>query len=143
MDKLVENCKLGCDDPSENFPILKKYSPNRYSLLLRKGVYSYEYFTDFSKMLEKKLPPKKAFYSQLKFWGITDEEYEHAQNVYKAFNCKNLAMYPGLYCLSDTLQLADKWQVFTNETIKTYGLDPGHYITLPSFLGCNVKILVY
>ena len=83
-------------------------------------------------MLGKKLPPKEAFYSQLRFSGITDEEYEHAQNVYKAFNCKNLAMYTGLYCLSDTLQLADIWQVFTKETIKTYGLDPGHYITLPS-----------
>ena len=33
---------------------------------------------------------------------------------------------------TDTLPLADIWQVFTNETIKTYGLDPHHYITLPS-----------
>ena len=39
LDKLVENSKLGCDDPSENFPILKKYCPKRYPLLLRKGVY--------------------------------------------------------------------------------------------------------
>ena len=38
--------------------------------------------SDFSKMLEKKLPPKEAFYSQLKFSRIIDEEYEHAQNVY-------------------------------------------------------------
>ena len=48
------------------------------------------------------------------------------------FNCKNLGENTGLYCLSDTLQLADIWQVFTNETIKSYELDPGHYITLPS-----------
>ena len=82
LDKLVENSELGCNDPSENFPILKKYYPKKYSLLLRKGVYPYEYFTDFSKMLEKELPPKEAFYSQLRFSGITDEEYEHAQNVY-------------------------------------------------------------
>ena len=83
-------------------------------------------------VLETKLPPKEAFYSQLKFSGITDEEYEHAQNVFKTLNCKNLSEYTSLYCLSDTLQLADIWQVNTNETIKTYGLDPGHYITLPS-----------
>ena len=48
------------------------------------------------------------------------------------FNCKNLGEYTGLYCLSNTLQLADIWQVFTNETIKTYKLDPSHFITLPS-----------
>ena len=40
-------------------------------------------------------------------------------------------MYTKLYCLSDVLQLADIWQVFTKETNKTYGLDPGHYLTLP------------
>ena len=132
LDKLVENSKLGCNDPSENFPILKKCYSKKYLLLLRKGVYPYEYFTDFSKMLETKLPAKEAFYSQLKFSEITDEEYKHAQNVFKTFNCKNLSEYTGLYCMSGTLQLADIWQVFTNETIKTYGLNPGHYITLPS-----------
>ena len=47
LDGLVENSKLGCSDPSENFQILKKYCPNRYPLLLRIGVYPYEYFTDF------------------------------------------------------------------------------------------------
>ena len=124
LDKLIENSKLGCNDPSENFPILKKYYPKKYPLLLRKGVYPFEHFTDFSKMLEKDLPPKKAFYSQLKFPGITDEVYKHAQNVFKTFNCKKFSEYTSLYCLSDTLQLADIWQVFTNETIKTYGLDP-------------------
>ena len=132
LDKLMESSKSGCDDPSENFPILKKYFPNNYELLLRKGVYPYEYFTDYTKMLEKELPSKEAFYSKLRFSGIKDEEYQHAQNVYKTFNCKNLEMYTGLYCLSDVLQLADIWQVFIKETNKTYGLDPGHYVTLPS-----------
>ena len=100
--------------------------------MLRKGIYPYEYFTDCSKMLEQKLPSKEALFSKLKFSGITDKEYNYAQSAYETFNCKNLAMYTGLYCLSDVLQLADIWQVFTEETNKTYGLDPGHYITLPS-----------
>ena len=78
LDKLVENSKLGCNDPSENFPILKKCYSKKYLLLLRKGVYPNEYFTDFSRMLETKLPAKEAFYSQLKFSRITDEEYKHA-----------------------------------------------------------------
>ena len=95
LDALVENSKLGCSNPSENFPILKYY-PKKYPLSLRKRVYPYEYFIDFSKMLETKLPPKKAFYSQLKFSGITDEEYKHAQTVFKASTCKNLSKYTSL-----------------------------------------------
>ena len=42
LDRLVESSKSGCADKSENFPILKNYFPKRYSLLLRKGVYTYE-----------------------------------------------------------------------------------------------------
>ena len=132
LDNLVENSKLGSKDPAQNFPILKKHFPKNYPLLLRKGVYPYEYFTDYTKMLETKLPPKEAFYSQLKISGISDEEYKHAVNVYETFGCKNLGEYTELYCLSDVLQLADIWQVFTKETIETYELDPGHYIALPS-----------
>ena len=92
LDKLVESSKSGCTDPSENFPILNNYFLKRYELLLRKGIYPYDYFTDCSKMLEEKLPSKEVFYSKLKFSGITDEEYQHAQSVYETFNCKNLAM---------------------------------------------------
>ena len=79
LDKLVESSKSGCTDPSENFPILKNYFPERYELLLRKGIYPYEYFTDCSKMLEKKLPSKEAFYSKLKSSVITDEEYNYVK----------------------------------------------------------------
>ena len=78
-------------------------------------------------MLEEELPSKEEFYSKLRLEGIKDEEYEHAQ-----FKCKNLADYTKLYCLSDVLLLADIWKVFSGETLKTYGLDPGHYIMLPS-----------
>ena len=70
LDKLVESSKSGCIDPSDNFPILKNHFPENYELLLRKGVYPYAYFTDHTKMLEKELPPKEAFYSKLKFSGI-------------------------------------------------------------------------
>ena len=132
LDKLVESGKEGCEDPSENFPTIKKYFPENCGLLLRKGVYPYEYFTDPSKMLEEELPLKEEFYSKLRLEGIKDEEYEHTQNVYKTFKCKNLADYTKLYCLSDVLLLADIWKVFSGETLKTYGLDPGHYITLRS-----------
>ena len=39
--------------------------------------------------------------------GITDEDYKHAQKVWKEFNIKNLDEYHDLYVQSDTSLLAD------------------------------------
>ncbi len=55
------------------------------SLLKQKGVFPYEYMTDFSKLSVTSLPPKEAFYSQLSGSGISDDDYEHAQKVWRSF----------------------------------------------------------
>ena len=62
-------------------------------LLLRKGVYPYEYMDGWERFNETELPSKKDFYSKLNLEGITDEDYMHAQNVWKVFNIKNLCEY--------------------------------------------------
>ena len=60
----------------------------------------------FERFKETSLPPREAFYSRL-LEGITDEEYKHAQDVYKKFECKNLGDYHDLYVRTDVLLLAD------------------------------------
>ncbi len=60
------------------------------NLLKQKGVFPYEYMTDFSKLNATSLPPKDAFYSQLSGSGISDKDYAHAQKVWKAFNCETM-----------------------------------------------------
>ena len=64
--------------------------------------------------------------------GLSDEDYQHAQKVFEAFGCKNLADYTELYCKSDVLLLADVFETFINVCLKKYKLDPSHYITTPS-----------
>ena len=54
---------------------------NKFDLLLRKGVYSYEYMDRWKKFKEDKLPDKESFYSELNIEHITDEDYAHAQKV--------------------------------------------------------------
>ena len=54
---------------------------NKFVLLLRKGVYSYEYMDGWERFDETLLPDKKAFYSELNLEDITDKDYEHVQNV--------------------------------------------------------------
>ena len=77
------------------------------------------------------LPPKDAFYSKLSDAHIDDEDYAHAQKVWKAFDCKNLGEYSDLYCRTDVPLLADVFKTFRKTCLRQYGLDPAHYYTSP------------
>ena len=56
---------------------------------LIKGVYPYDYVDCMNTLDETSLPPKEAFYFKLTGEGITDEDYQHAQTVWKEFNIVN------------------------------------------------------
>ena len=101
------------------------------NLLKQKGVCPYEYMTDFSKLNATSLPPKDAFYSQLSGSGISDEDYAHAQKVWKAFNCKTMKDYHDLYLKTDVLLLADIMTEFRRFCKEVYELDALHYYTSP------------
>ena len=104
---------------------------NKLVLLLRKGVYPYEYMDSWERFDETSLPDEKAFYSKLNYEGITDKEYAHAQKVWEVFGIKNLGEYHDLYVLSDTLLLADVFENFRDKYIDIYDLDPAHFLSAP------------
>ena len=56
---------------------------NKSILLLRKGVYPYEYMDEWEKFDETKLPQKEEFYSNLNVEHITDADHIHAKRVCK------------------------------------------------------------
>ena len=93
---------------------------NEFILLLRKGVYPYEYMDNWEKSDQTLLPNKEAFYSNLNMEDITDTDYRHANKVFKEFKLKNLGEYHDLYVQSDTLLLADVFENFRNKCIKVY-----------------------
>ena len=80
---------------------------------------------------ETKLPPKEAFYSNLKNEGITEEDYAHAKKVWDVFEMKRLQDYHNLYNETDVLLLADVFENFRNLCLANYKLDPAHYFTAP------------
>ena len=55
---------------------------NKFTLLLRKGFYTYEYMDSWKRFKEESLPDKESFYSELNDEHITDDDYAHAQNVW-------------------------------------------------------------
>ena len=100
-------------------------------MLLRKGVYPYEYIDGWDKFNETSIPTKESFYSNLTMENISETDYRHANNVFKTFKFNNLGDYHDLYVESDTLLLADVFENFRKACIKTYELDPAHFISLP------------
>ena len=82
-------------------------------------------------MTEKQLPPKEEFYSKLNNEDISDEDYKHAQKVFKTFDCKTIRDYHDLYLKTDVLLLADVFENFRKTCLKHYNLDPAHYYTSP------------
>ena len=104
---------------------------NKRELLLRKGVYPYEYMDSWERFRETQLPDMDEFFSTLTDEDITEADYEHAQKVWEVFECETLADYHDLYLKTDTLLLADVFENFRNMCLKQYKLDPAHYYTSP------------
>ena len=110
-----------------------KRNINEFILLLRKGVYPYEYMDNWERFNETTLPNKKAFYSELDLEDITDGDYAHAQTVFEEFKLKNLGNYHDLYVQSDALLLANVFDNFRNNCIEIYELDPALFLSAPGF----------
>ena len=122
------------DDLIKKFPITYKFCDvnlNKFVLLLRKGVYPYEYMDSWERFNEISLPPTKALYSELNLEDFSDKDYLHAQNIWKKFRIRNIGDYHNLYVQTDTLSLADVFEKFRDKCIEIYGLDPSYFLSAP------------
>ena len=108
LDSLVNNLARG----GSEFFGFEEFSENQYKLLIKKGIYPYEYMTDWDKFKEKKgiypyeymtdwdkfketkLPPREAFYSKLNMSGVCDEDDEHANRTWKEFGLADFCGIP-------------------------------------------------
>ena len=74
-----------------------EFDDEMFRLLLRKGVYPYEYMDDFDRFNETKLPSIESFDSKLNMSSISKVDYQHAENVWNKFGIGNLGEYHDLY----------------------------------------------
>ena len=95
---------------------------NKCILLLRKGVYSYEYMDNWERLNETSLPRKESFYSDLNMEDIDDIDYRYGNNVFKSFKLENLGDYHDLYVKSDTLLLTDVFEILGICVLKSMNL---------------------
>ena len=126
LDKLVSNL------PIEAFKYTnKRYKQEQFELMKQKGVYPYDYMDSFEKFNKTELPTKEEFYSILINEHITDEDYQHAKNVWNTFKLQSMGEYHDLYLKSDILLLADVFESFRKTCLQYYKLDPCNYFTSP------------
>ena len=86
---------------------------------------------DWNQFNETKLPSIKDHYSNLRLENFTDEDYNHAKNVWNTFKIKNLGEYHDLYVQSDTAQVAGVFENFKTVCLKEYELDPSYFVSTP------------
>ena len=108
------------------------FSGERLALMKEKGAYPYDYMDSFQKFSQTQLPKRDDFYSLLTNEEISESEYAHAQKVWETFGIENMGQYHDLYLKSDVLLLADIFENFREHYLHIYGLDPAHYVSLPS-----------
>ena len=126
LEKLVSNL------PKETLKYTsERFKGDKFDLMIRKGVYPYDYMDSFKKFEDTVLPTKDQFYSLLNDEHISDEDYQHAENVWKMFFMKNMGEYHDLYLQSDILLLADVFENFRKTCLEYYKLDLCHYFTSP------------
>ena len=140
LDNLVENLKKSKGEFSHFKSQFQNLTEEQIALIMKKGVYPYEYMSDPTKFKETQLPPIEEFSStlyssaingELKRVPISDDNYEHAKNVYKELKCETLKDYHDLYLKTDVMLLADCFENFRRTCLKYYDLDPAHYLTAP------------
>ena len=121
------------NDLIKKFPRMYKFCNgdlNKFVILLRKGVYLYNYLDSSKKFNETSLPPKKDFYNELILENISDEDYSLAQKVFNEY-CTNMGDCNDLYVQTDTLLLADVFEKFRKNCIEIYGLHPSYFYSAP------------
>jgi len=103
-----------------------------FNLLTRKGIFPYEYI-DCVKSWRTRV------YRTNRFTILWPETLypriitAHTVNVWRRFSIRILGKYSDLYLKTDVLLLADIFENFRDTCIKSYGLDPSYYYTLPGF----------
>ena len=100
------------------------YESDRFPLPRHKGVFPYEFIKSQADYETTDLPRIDEFYSSSNDENISIEDYNHARQVWNAFQCRNLGEYSDVYLKIDVILLADVFKNFGRLCLQVYKLDP-------------------
>ena len=135
LERLIEDMKK--DNNPNLFTNFNNFFANRTQeqrdMLLRKGVFPYEFFNSPEKLNFVGVPDKNSFYSHLNEKHISQEDYEHVKKVYNSFNITKFGDYMELYLWCDVMLLADMFENYRDDNFNIFKLDPVFYVSAASF----------
>ena len=99
----------------------------------RKSLFPYEGFDSIDKLYETTLPPKEAFYSNLKQSGITGKEYKQAIDCWKDTGCKSIKDYVMLHLKADVLLSVDVFERLRDKFLEYSEIDTCYKNFTPGF----------
>ena len=114
----------------EKFPRTYKFSNgnlNKFVLLLRKGVYSYEYMDSWERFNETSFPSKKSFYSELNLEDINDKDYLHSEKV--CIWNKKFRWISWFVCANWYIAACRWFWKFRDTCFEIYGLDYSYFLS--------------
>ena len=118
--------------------LTSEFGIDKLEILKREDAYLYEWVDSYQKFKHLSLPEKKCFYSSLNDGKrdrsnerISDEQYQHLQNVWNTFNFNTFEYFHNHYVKKDVLLLVDSFEKFISTCLEYYGLDPCHYFSAP------------
>ena len=133
LETLVHDRKTsGLPFPHFDAELKKRGWLQHRELLLQKGVYPYSFVEDISLLDVKELPSREQFHDKLRGKDLSEADYAHACEVWRALGCQTFRDYHLFYLKSDNLLLADVFEGFRDMFLKAFSLDPSHYVGLPA-----------
>lgn len=104
------------------------FSQRKFELLLKKGIYPYDFVSSPQIFKETTLPPIECFSNCLGLGSeLSEEDYEHAEAVWKEFGIESMLEYSEMYCRLDVYLLCEAYIEFSNNAYSTFSLYPGNY----------------
>lgn len=120
--------------------VLPGYEEEALQLLVEKGSWPYEYFSERKQLDETCLPPKEAYDLKVamindkwEYKSISDEDYWKEQRKWELFNMKTLKDAHDLYLKLDILLLACVLEARRKKMLETYKQDYMWSVSLPGY----------
>jgi hypothetical protein len=135
LEKLIKNV------PDEKKNAMRKITSdkNKFKMICKKGEFPYEWFDSFEK-LNQPIPSREHFYNNLAQQELSSIAYDEMMKTCEVFGIKTFKEFHDLYLKRDVYGLCDVFEYFREISMEAYGLDPAHYIGLPSFAwDCMLK----
>lgn len=128
LDTLIKNL------PDNKKDLLRTIADTdeKFELIKKKGFYPYEMITNIEK-LDMPIQDLKQehFDSRLNLSKLSNDDWEHVQKVITVFGFTSFRQYHDLYLKIDVFGLRDVFEYHRELSMRTYGLDPAHFIGLP------------